>query len=689
MKLRFLLAVIFLCTAPVFGQHKTLDGYFPFNPPQTKEQWDLRRTELRRQILVSQGLWPLPDKTDLKPIVHHPVERDEYTVYGVILEAVPGYYLTGNLYVPKSVTGKMPGVLSPHGHWGGGRFFAHSDGEFAKELETGGEKHDPCGRFPLQARCVTLARLGCVVFHYDMIGYADSVQIDHRPGVRESMNTPENWGFFSPQAELRGQNMMGLQTLASIRALDWLETLPEVDKDRIAITGASGGGTQSFILAAIDDRIAASFPAVMVSTSMQGGCPCENACYLRVGTGNIEIAAMFAPKPQGMTAADDWTKEMETKGFPELQQLYGLYDAEKYVALFPRLNYGHNYNFPSRDDMYRFMNKHLKLGHDFGEEPIELPFEPLTVEEMSVWTDGRAKPVGDQVGDDFERKLLREMDQRSQSQLASLPPEERREIVSGALKTMIGWEEPAMDDLTLELSMPTQEDYGTRIKFRLTDKRSGLAASGFLLIPATTPRTGTCVFVSKNGVSDYLDKLGRPINEIEKCLTAGKSVMMLDLDGQGENAQSGAALIGYGDGKQPWQQSLAYTYGYNPTVFAKRVQNLLGVLAFRSKLPAPERQLTLYGLKGGAPYTAVARALLGDTVDVMIIDTEGFRFADIDALDDVDMLPGIVKYGDLPAILALSDPGKTEIRSEETDGIQREQGRQRQRGTYLRRQTRQ
>ena len=670
MKPHFFFVVLLLCVIPAFAQDKTLNDYFPFDPPQTLKQWEERRIELRRQILVSQGLWPLPEKTDLKPIVHHTVERDEYTVHGVILEAAPGYYLTGNLYVPQNASGKMPGVLSPHGHWRGGRFHELTDAEFAKDLEIGGEKYDPSGRFPLQARCVTLARLGCVVFHYDTVGNADSVQFNHhRPGFRESMNTKENWGYFSPQAELRSQNIMGLHTLGSIRALDWLETLPEVDKSRLAITGASGGATQSFILAAIDDRIAVSFPAVMVSTAMQGGCPCENACYLRVGTGNIEIAALFAPKPQGLTAARDWTSEMETKGFPQLQQLYGLYDAEQYVALFAHLQFGHNYNFVSRNDMYRFMNEHLKLGHDFGEEPIEQPFVPFTVKEMTVWTGGHAKPSGDQVGDDFERKLLREMDQRSQKQLGALSIQERHKIVIGALETMIGWKEPDSDDLTLELNLPLQESYGTRIKIRMIDKRSGLTTHGVLLIPSTTPTTGICVFVSKNGVSDYLNEQGHPIEEINQRLAAGKSVMILDLYGQGDHSPDGhplekAALSFYGDGKQPWQKSLVYTYGYNLTVFSRRVQNIMTALAFCAKMPPSEQQLTLYGLKGGAPYAAAARALIGNTVDKMVVDTEGFRFANIETLDNINMLPGIVKYGDLPAILALSDPATTEIHGE-------------------------
>ena len=168
--------------------------------------------------------------------------------------------------------------------------------------------------------------MGCVVFHYDMIGYADSTQISfdlaHRFAVqRPHMNRPSGWGLFSPQAESHLQSVMGLQTYNSLRAVDFLQSLPDVDAERLAVTGASGGGTQSFILAAIDPRIKVSVPAVMVSTAMQGGCTCENACGLRVGTGNVEFAALVAPRPQALTAANDWTLEMKTKGFPQLQQL--------------------------------------------------------------------------------------------------------------------------------------------------------------------------------------------------------------------------------------------------------------------------------------------------------------------------------------------------------------------------------
>ncbi|HJZ94855.1 MAG TPA: acetylxylan esterase, partial [Gemmataceae bacterium] len=285
------------------GKPKDYNGYFPFTPPATREAWNDRARQVRTQVLVANGLWPLPEKTPLNAVIHGKIERDGYTVEKVYFASMPGHYVSGNLYRPtaKAET-KKPGVLCPHGHWANGRFHENNEAAAKKEVESGAEKTMEGARYPLQARCAQLARMGSVVFHYDMVGYADSKAIAHRTG------------FTDAEAELRLQSFMGLQTWNSIRALDFLLSLPDVDPKRIGVTGASGGGTQTFILGAVDDRPTAAFPAVMVSTAMQGGCICENCSYLRVRTGNIELAGLFAPKPLGMSAANDWTKEIETKG---------------------------------------------------------------------------------------------------------------------------------------------------------------------------------------------------------------------------------------------------------------------------------------------------------------------------------------------------------------------------------------
>ena len=293
---------------------KDLDGYFPFTPPAGAADWAPRAERIRRRVLVSQGLWPLPTKAPLNAVIHGRVDRGEYTVEKVFFESAPGFFVTGNLYRPKQTTGKVPAVLFAHGHWTDARLSETPDAELRREIATGQERFEQGGKSRFQSLCVQLARMGCVVWQYDMLGDSDSRQISaalnhHYAKARPEMNTVENWGLFSPQAEAHLQSTMGLQTWNSIRSLDFVLSLPEVDPDRVAVTGASGGATQTLMVSAVDPRVALAFPAVMVSTAMQGGCTCENASLLRVGVGNVDFAALFAPKPLGMTCANDWTRE--------------------------------------------------------------------------------------------------------------------------------------------------------------------------------------------------------------------------------------------------------------------------------------------------------------------------------------------------------------------------------------------
>src|ERR1051326_2215064 len=419
---------------------KDLDGYFPFTPPASKAAWEKRAERVRRQILVSQGLWLMPTKTPLNPVIHGKIDRGEYTVEKVYFESAPCFFVTGNLYRPKNRPGQVPAVLFWHGHWANARLTESTPVELRREIADGEERFEQGGRSRFQSMCVQLARMGCVVWQWDMLGNSDSqqfsMQLVHRfAKQRPEMNTTENWGLFSPQAESHLQSAMGLQTWNSIRSLDFVLSLPEVDPDRIAITGASGGGTQTMLLAAIDPRVKLSFPAVMVSTAMQGGCTCENACLLRVDTGNVEFAGLFAPKPQGMTCANDWTKEMPTKGFPELKQLYTLLGAPNNVLLKRGEHFPHNYNAVSRCAFYTLLNRHFKLGQK--DPVIERDYEPLKRDQLTVWDEQHPAPKA--ADPDFERQLLRQLHEDAQQQLIAeqVTPERFRRAYGSAFDIVL------------------------------------------------------------------------------------------------------------------------------------------------------------------------------------------------------------------------------------------------------------
>jgi hypothetical protein len=351
-------AAVVLATTLTAGQqqYRTLNDRF--QPPSfsSRADWEARAAYVREHVLASAGLLPLPEKTPLNPRVFGELRRSDYIVSKVYFESLPGLYVTGNLYRPIG-TGPFPAVLSPHGHWTYGR------------LENSALVSGP-------GRAISLARQGLVVFTYDMIGYNDSRQLPHTfDGRRERL-----WGL----------SLGGLQLWNSIRSLDFLESLPYVKRDAIGITGESGGGTQTFMLAAADARVAAAVPVNMISLHMQGGCLCENPPGLRLDLTNVEIAAAIAPRPMLMVSATgDWTKDTLELEFPAVRSLYALVGAEDRVRAV-RFTAEHNYNKDSREAMYGWMARWLK-GAPSSDAVPERSFSPDALPDLLVFH-GRMLP---------------------------------------------------------------------------------------------------------------------------------------------------------------------------------------------------------------------------------------------------------------------------------------------------------
>jgi dienelactone hydrolase len=639
------------------GPPKTLNDSFPFFVPKTKEAWEARRTQLREQLLVATGLWPTPEKTPLNAVVHGKIERDGYTIEKVFFASTPGHYVTGNLYRPANPDrkgggdAKRPGVLFAHGHWANGRF--HDAGEKAAEasVKAGGEPDLDRGRWFMQAVPATLAKLGFVVFQYDMIGYADSTAIPHREGFKDAA------------AELRLQSQMGLQTWNSVRALDFLAGLPDVDPKRLGMTGASGGGTQTFMLAAIDDRLAAAFPAVMVSTGMQGGCVCENCSLLRVNTGNVEIAGLFAPKPMAFSAADDWTKEFLTKGYPELERLYKLYGADEKVDAKAWLEYKHQYNVHAREFMYYWFRRHLLFGP--AEKVKEPAFQPTPPKELSVYDAEHPRPK-----DELGAEQLREaMAKASDAQVEKLTPKdaaslkEFRRVIGTALRAMVNGEEPVPRPRRFTsytngaiIDMPggakgikgvfAMLPPGTGPDNRLPDPPEQIPVLTAWSPKGEAEEAPSVVWLHPRGKASLVEK-GDWVPAAKKLLGAGFRVCAPDLFRTGEQVT---------DKPFPVDPKFAgFTYGYNRSVLANRVADALLTVSYARH---EKIHVRLVGWGEMGVVAVLAKALAGDAVAKTAADLNQFRFENLKDAADPMMLPGAVKYGGLPAFLALCAPGE-------------------------------
>ena len=298
----------------------------------TVPSFQKRAASVREGILSGAGLLPMPLKTPLNAIIHSRRQHKYYTVENVAFESLQGFFVTGNLYRPVGGQAPYPAVLCPHGHFrtpnGGGRF-----------------------RPDHQIRCAVLASMGAVVFSFDMVGWGDSTQTTHEH--------PE---------------VLALQLWNSIRAMDFLESLPDVSRNRIAVTGASGGGTQAILLVAVDERAAVSVPVVMVSAHFFGGCDCESGMPIHRSrtheTNNADIAALAAPRPQLIiSCGEDWTKNTREVEYPYIRSIYDLFGRGEEVVNVHLGEEGHDYGPTKRARMYRFLSRQLGLDLSTVEDP--------------------------------------------------------------------------------------------------------------------------------------------------------------------------------------------------------------------------------------------------------------------------------------------------------------------------------
>ncbi|MFG0335611.1 MAG: alpha/beta hydrolase family protein [Maioricimonas sp. JB049] len=625
-------------------QRTLRDAYHPWTPPSTRQAWDEEAERIRQRLLVSNGLWPMPEKTPLDPVIRQLVDRGDYTVHAVHFASRPGHYVTGNLYRPKGREGRRPAVLSPHGHWRDGRFYDAGENGAAEQLAIGAEEYMSGARFPLQARMVQLARMGCIVFHYDMVGYAESTAIPHREGFNDA------------ESALWLVNKMGLQTWNSVRALDFIAELPDVDPDRIAVTGASGGGTQTFVLCAIDPRPAVAFPAVMVSTAMQGGCVCENASYLRVGVNNVAFAALFAPRPLGLSGADDWTIDIETKGLPELQQVWSLYGEGDKVHARALPRFKHNYNQVSREMMYDWLAEHLNLD---VERPIgQTDFWPLAPDELAVFDEAHPRPENEKGPAQLRADLIEEAKTIYQNLLPgdAAGIETYRSVVGAAVRVMLDGDAPAAEDVIRVETART--DYG---RYRLVKGYCGTHSGGEQIptvawVPVEGGSGRVIAWFDEGGKSQLFADDGGPSAHARALLEAGYAVISADLFLSGEvNEEDATAASLQVDSNYP-----GYTYGYNRPLLTQRVRDIVTVtLAVGSHEEV--RRVHLVGTGNAGPMVLLARTLLGEQVDQTIAAVGAFTFAGIDEPADPMFLPGAVRYGDLGGLAATAFPASLRL----------------------------
>ena len=577
---------------------------------ESPAQWEEKAAILRNRILLGSGLYPLPEKTPLNTTIFDEQEYEDYYVSKAHFEAWPGFLVTGNLYRPKG-QGPYPAVVNPHGHWEHGRL----------------EDSDKCS---VAARCITLARMGAVAFTYDMIGYVDSRQ------------TPHNWG--NNQEKLWGIHTFGMQLWSGIRAVDFLLELPYVDPERIGCTGASGGGTQTFALTAVDERIHVAAPVNMISSTMQGGCLCENAPILRLDNSNMELGALAAPRPLLLiSTSGDWTRETPRVEYPAIKSIYALYDAADKVENV-HFDYGHNYNLSSREAMYRFFGRHL-IGGDW-DDFAEPAYEKAPDEQLRVFP-GDEPPDGYLNGKALRDQLLKQARERRAKRIPTSPQDAAmwRKTHRGIFSALLGATTPHGNNLQSTRHGMDQIDAYILEKWVIGRAGAGDQIPALLYRgPHDGPPQDAVILAHGRGKAMFSHiEQGGPGNLVAGMLEKGKAVLIIDAFLTGEHHPPDAVTTRKNTGK--------FHDTFHPTDTAHRVQDVLTALAFLQSRRDMTGIVDLVGMEDAGMWCLLAGAI-ESAFRRVVVDMNQFDVNDDSAWEATYYIPGIRALGDVPAAVA-------------------------------------
>ncbi|UCF36106.1 MAG: acetylxylan esterase, partial [Acidobacteriota bacterium] len=354
----------------------------------TKEDAERYVKEVRKKIQDSFGPWPA--KTPLNPRITGVVERDSFKIEKVIFESRPNFLVTANLYIPTGREFPLPGVVGTCGHSSNGK----AEGAY-------------------QSFAQGLVRQGYVVLLYDPIGQGERLQYPDDElkseigvGVREHL-------YGGNQQFLVGEFFGAWRAWDGIRALDYLLTRPEVDPDRVGVTGNSGGGTMTTWLAGLDNRWAMAAPSCFVTTfrrNLENELPADTEqCpprALALGLDHSDWLAAMAPRPTIILAKerDYFDARGAETSYWRLRKLYSLLGAEQNVGLFigPTT---HGYSQENREAMYRWFNQTNSISES-GQEPALVMEEDET---LQCTPEGQVSQMGSRPIFEFTRDQSRQL----------------------------------------------------------------------------------------------------------------------------------------------------------------------------------------------------------------------------------------------------------------------------------------
>lgn len=576
--------------ASLLDYYEAMSAPKPFHV-RRGEELEKHRRDLRERLLQSVGLLPLPERVPLDVHESEPLDHPWCTVRRVSMQLWPGVYSAGLLYMPKQFRDRpAPAMLCPHGHWQDGN--AHPE---------------------VQKRCLHFANLGYVVFSTPQNHYEDlAVGVSHQ--------TVMIW--------------------TNMRGLDYLESLPQVDRTRVGAAGASGGGLQTQMIAALDPRVKAAtivgltcdFRRIMFPDRTH--CTCNHFPGVMQFTDHPEISALAMPAPLQFLTMNDWTKNFRQESFPAIQELYAANGHADNVEC-RHFDTPHTYDRPKRNETYRWMERWLR-----GRELPEAELEPEEVETLPVakLTSLQVHIPADKGFAEIGRIYGRDRGYRAPSLSTRAEWESYRQSMVQELKTLLGLHATLLRAATKPAVFAVESEDGLAIE------RVGYPSEAKILVPArivrpvvSGGRLPVTIMLGAAGKDALLDQRGP--DSPREIARAGSLVVLPDVRCYGEMFATGS------DSKlqqQAWERNGIVWGRPVPGMSCTDLVAVLDGLATR-----PDADMARVGIvacgSGGLAIAAVFAAAVDARIAAVDADFANCSFAQ----RNLPLVPMVLQHGDI------------------------------------------
>jgi cephalosporin-C deacetylase-like acetyl esterase len=605
-------------------------------PPSDRQAWTQRQTALRQALLTALG--PLPATPGpLQPRIVGTLTRPDYRIEKLVFQSQPKVWVTGSVYVPTALKGKVPAVLVVHGHWAWAR-------------------RDPV----VQARCLGLVKLGFLVLAIDAFGAGERHTAPAKGTYHGSLYGATLWPT--------GQTLAGLQVYDNRRAIDYLLSRDEVDGQNIGITGASGGGNQSMYAGALDDRIRAVVPVCSVGNYQAylraACCLCEVVPGALRFTEEGDVLGLVAPRAlMILHAAKDafqFSPEQAAKSVSRAQSIFRVQASDPAALVHRVFDSGHDYNQPMREAMYGFMTRWLK-GQGLG-EPIAEPAHTLESPDDLACVPER--PAGWLTLPQYAGERGQALVATANANRPTHPEEWQATAVfwRSRLRKLLG--EPAA------WPKPTAEFGPAEMSEGVTTVSALLASEGDLSLPfvlrtgVTKAKPAACILVHWDGPDAAL-KL--PL--ARELVRVGWAVYALELRGTGSGAPADAPIRGALD-----HNVAEHAVWIGRPLLGQWVADVVVLARFLAQQPRLDATRTAVVGVGSASLIALAAGALHDDVLHSVVALNGpttLVTSEPYGLNRLGLFaPGLLTVGDVPHLAALCAPRKLAIVSGTTPANQ-------------------